>query len=92
MDWRQFGKFMSAPDNVPIVGLIPLLAFYIYLAWKQAQANDRAHRATGRRCGTGEDSSPQERGRSSRAGKKKSMCGRFCCALSFSPPSSSPSS
>ena len=31
---------MSAPDNVPIVGLIPLLAFYIYLAWKQAHAND----------------------------------------------------
>ena len=25
---------------IPIVGLIPLLAFYIYLAWKQAHAND----------------------------------------------------
>jgi hypothetical protein len=25
---------------VPIVALIPLLAFYIYLAWKQANAND----------------------------------------------------
>ena len=40
MDWRQLWEIMSAPDNVPIVGLIPLLAFYIYLAWKQAHAND----------------------------------------------------
>ena len=30
----------SAPDNVPIMALIPLLAFYIYLAWRQAHAND----------------------------------------------------
>src|ERR1700751_3215530 len=40
MDWRQLWEIMSEPDNVPIVGLIPLLAFYIYLAWKQAHAND----------------------------------------------------
>ncbi len=36
MDWRQLWEVASAPDNVPIVGLIPLLGFYIYLAWKQA--------------------------------------------------------
>jgi len=41
MDWRQLWEICSAPDNVPIVGLIPLLAFYIYLAWKQAHANDQ---------------------------------------------------
>ena len=40
MDWRQLWEICSAPDNVPIVGLIPLLIFYIYLAWKQARAND----------------------------------------------------
>ena len=40
MDWHQLWEIVSAPDNVPIVGLIPLLAFYIYLAWKQAKAND----------------------------------------------------
>ena len=40
MDWRQLWEIVSAPDNVPIVALIPLLAFYIYLAWKQAKAND----------------------------------------------------
>jgi len=40
MDWRQLWEIISAPDNVPIVALIPLLAFYIYLAWKQAKAND----------------------------------------------------
>jgi hypothetical protein len=41
MDWRQLWEICSAPDNVPIVGLIPLLAFYIYLAVKQARANDQ---------------------------------------------------
>ncbi len=40
MDWQQLWEICSAPDNVPIVGLIPLLIFYIYLAWKQAKAND----------------------------------------------------
>src|SRR5258708_6927713 len=41
MDWKQLWEIASAPDNVPIVALIPLLAFYIYLAWKQAHANDQ---------------------------------------------------
>ena len=41
MDWKQLWDIASAPDNVPIVALIPLLAFYIYLAWKQANANDQ---------------------------------------------------
>ena len=41
MDWKQLWDIASAPDNVPIVALIPLLAFYIYLGWKQAHANDQ---------------------------------------------------
>src|SRR5450432_4470279 len=41
MDWRQIWEICSAPDSVPIVGLIPLLGFYIYLAVKQARANDQ---------------------------------------------------
>jgi len=41
MDWHQLWEIVSAPDNVPIVALIPLLAFYIYLAWRQAHANDQ---------------------------------------------------
>src|ERR1700676_1874257 len=40
MDWRQLWEIMSAPDNVPIIALMPLLAFYMYLAWRQAHAND----------------------------------------------------
>jgi len=40
MDWHQLWEIASAPDNVPIVGMIPLLGFYCYLAWKQASAND----------------------------------------------------
>src|SRR5262249_51406874 len=41
MDWKQLWEIISAPDNVPIIALIPLLAFYIYLAWRQAHANDQ---------------------------------------------------
>ena len=91
MDWRQLWEIISAPDNVPIVALIPLLAFYIYLAWKQAKANDDLiaeletnpamakthHRKTW-------PSDPD--------GKRKFMSGRFSCASSFLPPLSSPSS
>ena len=40
MDWNQLWQIVSAPDNVPIVALIPLLAFYLFLAWRQAKAND----------------------------------------------------
>jgi hypothetical protein len=40
MDWKQLWQIVSAPDNVPIVALIPLLAFYLFLAWRQAKAND----------------------------------------------------
>ena len=40
MDWQQLWSIVSAPDNVPIVALIPLLIFYCYLAFRQAKAND----------------------------------------------------
>ncbi len=40
MDWKQLWEILSAADNVPIIAMIPLLAFYIYLAWRQASAND----------------------------------------------------
>ena len=40
MDWHQLWEIVSTPDNVPIVALIPLLVFYIYLGVKQARAND----------------------------------------------------
>jgi hypothetical protein len=41
MDWHQLWQIVSAPDNVPIVALIPLLAFYLYLGLRQARANDK---------------------------------------------------
>ena len=41
MDWHQLWVIASTPDNVPIVAMIPLLAFYTWLAFKQAFANDR---------------------------------------------------
>src|SRR5258708_36901865 len=41
MDWRQLWEICSAPDNVPIVGLIPLLGVYICLGVRQARATDQ---------------------------------------------------
>ena len=90
MDWRQLWEIASAPDNVPIVALIPLLAFYIYLAWKQAKANDELIAELETNPAHGQDPPSQEPGPSVRAGRKKSMSGRSCCASNFSPPSSSP--
>ena len=91
MDWRQLWEIISAPDNVPIVGLIPLLAFYIYLAWKQAHANDQLV--------TQLEADPAMAKTHHRktwpfqpAGKKKCTCGPSCFALSFWLPSSSRSS
>ena len=40
MDWRQLWEIASAPGQYAHRGLIPLLGFYIYLAFSQAQAND----------------------------------------------------
>ena len=86
MDWKQLWEIVSAPDNVPIVALIPLLAFYIYLAGKQALANDRliAHF----------EANPAMAKTQYRkawpfqpAGRRKSMFGLFCCAWSFWLPS-----
>src|SRR5919205_614215 len=40
-DWHQLWVIASAPDNVPIVALIPLVAFFTWLGVKQAQQNDQ---------------------------------------------------
>ena len=84
MDWHQLWEIASAPDNVPIVGLIPLLAFYIYLAWHQAHANDQLIDEVGNRS----------RARQNRyhrktwpfrpvGGKKRFTSGRSYCAIEF---------
>lgn len=41
MDWHQLWEIVSAPDNVPIVGLIFLVPFYAWYGLRQAVANDR---------------------------------------------------
>ena len=41
MDWHQLWKIVSAPDNVPIVGMLFLMPFFTWLGLKQARANDR---------------------------------------------------
>jgi len=91
MDWRQLWEIMSAPDNVPIIALIPLLAFYIFLAWRQAHANDLLIEQL-----EGDAALPRpttaKPGPSSPAGRKKSTSGRFFCAWNSSPRSLSPSS
>ena len=41
MDWHQLWKITSAPDNVPIVGMLFLMPFFTWLGIKQARDNDR---------------------------------------------------
>ncbi|MCI0419952.1 MAG: cytochrome C [Acidobacteria bacterium] len=41
MDWAQLWEIASAPDNVPIVGLIVLVPFYAWYGLRQSFANDR---------------------------------------------------
>ena len=40
-DWGQLWKISSAPDNVPIVGMIPLVIFFTWLGLKQSRENDQ---------------------------------------------------
>jgi hypothetical protein len=41
MDWGQIWEIVSAPDNVPIVGLLFLVPFYLWYGLRQSFANDR---------------------------------------------------
>jgi hypothetical protein len=41
MNWHQIWEVAAAPDNVPIVGLLFLIPFYVWYAFKQAKENDR---------------------------------------------------
>jgi hypothetical protein len=41
MDWGQIWEIISAPDNVPIVGLLFLVPFYLWYGIRQSVANDR---------------------------------------------------
>ena len=40
-DWHQLWVITSAPDNVPIVGMLFLVPFFTWLGIKQARENDR---------------------------------------------------
>ncbi len=39
-DWHQLWKISSTPDNVPIVAMLPLVAFFTWLGFRQAGRND----------------------------------------------------
>jgi hypothetical protein len=41
MDWGQLWTIVSAPDNVPIVAMLFLVPFFLWMGFKQANANDR---------------------------------------------------
>lgn len=41
MDWGQLWEITSTPDNIPIVGLLFLIPFFIWYAFRQAFATDR---------------------------------------------------
>ena len=91
MDWRQLWEIISAPDNVPIVALMPLLAFYIFLAWRQAKANDQLMVRNSKATPPWLRRIIGKPGLFSLDGKKKCTSGRSCYAWNFWPPSSSPS-
>jgi hypothetical protein len=40
-NWHQLWEVAAAPDNVPIVGLLFLIPFYVWYSFKQAMENDR---------------------------------------------------
>jgi len=41
MDWHQLWEVASAPDNIPIVGLMVLIFFFTWLAFREARKNDQ---------------------------------------------------
>lgn len=41
MDWGQLWEIISAPDNIPIVGLLFLMPFFLWYGFRQATATDR---------------------------------------------------
>ena len=40
-DWHQLWIISSAPDNIPIVAMIPLVVFFTWLGIKQARDHDQ---------------------------------------------------
>ncbi len=40
-NWHQLWEVAAAPDNVPIVGLLFLIPFYVWYSFRQAFENDR---------------------------------------------------
>ncbi|MBA3240501.1 MAG: cytochrome C [Acidobacteria bacterium] len=40
MDWHQLWKITSTPDNIPIVAMLFLVPFFMWLGLKQARRND----------------------------------------------------
>ncbi len=41
MDWHQLWVIVSAPDNIPIVGLVFLVPFFVWYGFRQSLATDR---------------------------------------------------
>ena len=41
MNWHQLWTIATTPDNIPITALLPLVLFYLWLAFRQARGNDQ---------------------------------------------------
>ena len=39
--WDQFLEIILKPDNIPIVGLMFLIFYFTYLAFREARKNDQ---------------------------------------------------
>lgn len=42
--WAHFLYILTLPDNIPIVGLMVLLFYFTYLAFREARKNDELER------------------------------------------------
>ena len=60
MDWRQLWDICSAPDNIPIVALIPLLAFYLLSGMEAGEGQRRPDCGARNQSRDGEDSPSQD--------------------------------
>lgn len=39
--WAQFVHILTKPDNIPIAGMLVLVLYFTYVAFKQARRNDQ---------------------------------------------------
>ena len=83
MDWHQLWTIISLPDNIPILGLMVVIPFYTWYAFRQAFANDRLIEQLEADPDMAKTASPQDPALERRLGRARFMFGPTCCGSSF---------